>query len=113
MKSPKGTIFEHCLRLNFLTTNNEAEYEAFIAGLQSSSKLKVPELYIFSDSKMVVNQVTEKFKARGAKMAKYLAVVNNLLKELKVVKIEQVGRDSNSHADTPAGLTLIFDIKIS
>ena len=46
----------------------------FIAGLKSTSKLKNPELHIFSDSKLVVNQVTGKFKAQGAKMAKYLAV---------------------------------------
>ena len=30
LKSLKGVIFEYYLRLNFPTTNNEAEYEAFI-----------------------------------------------------------------------------------
>ena len=30
LKSPEGATFEHCLRLNFSTTNNETEYEAFI-----------------------------------------------------------------------------------
>ena len=58
-------------------------------GLQSASKLKVPELYIFSNSKLMVNQVTRKFEAQGAKMAKYLAVANNLITEFKAVKIEQ------------------------
>ena len=67
IKSPEGAIFEHCLRLNFSTTNNEAEYEAFIAGLRSTNKLKVLKLHIFSDSKLVVNQVTGKFEARGAR----------------------------------------------
>ena len=38
LKSPEGAIFEHCLRLNFLTTNNEAKYKAFIgdSGLPAS-----------------------------------------------------------------------------
>ena len=89
LKIPKGAIFEHCLKLNFPATNNEAEYEAFIAGLQSASKLKVPELHTFNDSKLVVNQVTGKFEARGAKMAKYLVVAKNLLIEFKTIKIEQ------------------------
>ncbi|GFZ07043.1 hypothetical protein Acr_18g0012130 [Actinidia rufa] len=40
LKSLEGAIFEQCLRLNFLATNNEAEYEAFNSGLQSSKKLK-------------------------------------------------------------------------
>ena len=70
MKSPERVILEHCLILNFFAINNEAEYEALIAVLRSSKKLLVLELYIFSDSKLVINQVTEKFKTRRAKMAK-------------------------------------------
>ncbi|GFY96809.1 hypothetical protein Acr_11g0011150 [Actinidia rufa] len=79
-----------------------AKYEAFIEELRFSNKLKVPELHKFSDSKLVVNQVTGKFKARGHKMAKYLVVAKSLLTGLKAIKIEQVGRDLNSHADALA-----------
>ena len=63
LKIPEWAIFEHYLKLKFSTTNNETEYEAFIVRLQYAKKLKVLELYIFSDSKMVVNQVIRKFKA--------------------------------------------------
>ena len=87
LKSLEGAIFEQCLRLNFPVTNNKAEYEAFIAGLWSTSKLKVLELHIFS-LKLVVNQVTRKFEARGAKMAKYLVVIKNLLTEFRAAKNE-------------------------
>ncbi|GFY84506.1 hypothetical protein Acr_03g0012800 [Actinidia rufa] len=97
--------------LNFPATNNKAEYKAFIAGLLSASKLKIPELHFFSDSKLVVNQVTEKFVARGVKMVRYLAVAKNLLTEFKAVKIEQVRRDQNSHADALVGLASIFEGK--
>ena len=89
MKSLEGATFEQCLRRNFPATNNEAEYKAFIAGLRSASNLGVSELYIFNDSKLVVNQVTEKFEARGHKMAKYLVVAKSLLSDFKAVKIEQ------------------------
>ena len=57
--------------MNFPTTNNKVEYENFIVGFRSANKLMVLELHIFSDSKLVVNQVTGKFEARGARMAKY------------------------------------------
>ena len=60
LKSPERAFFKHCLRLNFPTTNNEDEYKAFIAGLWSTIKLKVIEFHIFSDLKLVVNQVTKK-----------------------------------------------------
>ena len=73
LKPPDNVVFEHCLRLNFPMMNNEAEYETFIIGLRSSKKLLVLELHIFSDSKLVVNQVNEKFEIQGAKMEKYLS----------------------------------------
>ena len=45
-------------------------------------------------------------------MAKYLAIAKTLLMEFKVVKIEQVGRDLNSHADVLGGLASIFEEEI-
>ena len=90
--------------MNFAATNNEVEYEA-----RSASKLKIPKLHIFSNSKLVVNQVTGKFIADGVKMARYLVVAKNLLTKFKAVKIEQVWRDQNSHADALAGLASIFE----
>ena len=41
-------------------------------------------------------------------MIKYLAVAKNLFTEFKAVKIEQVKKDLNSHADALAGLASIF-----
>ncbi|GFZ15738.1 hypothetical protein Acr_25g0001470 [Actinidia rufa] len=113
LKSPEGAIFEQCLRFNFPTMNNKAEYEALIAGLKSASKLGVLELYIYRDSKLVVNQVTGKFEAREIKMAKYLKVAKNLLSEFRAVKIEQVGKEFNAHADALASLASIFEGDIS
>ena len=112
LKLPKEVIFKHCLRLNFPTTNNETKYEPFIVGLQSTIKLKVPELLIFNYIKLIVNQVIGKFKGRGAKMMKYLAVANNLLTEFKVVRIKQVGKDLNLHAYALIGLASVFEGEI-
>ncbi|GFS42559.1 hypothetical protein Acr_00g0080540 [Actinidia rufa] len=82
LKSTKRAIFEQCLRMTFPATNNEAE------NIWSCSKLKIPELHIFSDSKLVVNQVTGTFVARGVKMARYMAVAKNLLTKFEAVKIK-------------------------
>ena len=100
--------FEHCLRHNFLVVNNETEYETFIARLRFASKLKVLKLHIFSDSKLIFNQVTQNFEVWGAKMANYLAIMKILLSEFKAVKIEQVGKDLNSHSYASTSLTSIF-----
>ncbi|GKG25627.1 reverse transcriptase domain-containing protein, partial [Tanacetum coccineum] len=37
---PEGTEFTYALRLNFTSTNNEAEYEALLAGLRLAKKMK-------------------------------------------------------------------------
>ena len=42
-------------------------------------------------------------------MAKYLTMAKNLLTGFKVVKIEQVGRDLNSHIVTLVGLASVFE----
>ena len=81
LRSTERVVFKDCLRLNFLTTNKEDDYEAFITGLKLVKKLQLPELYIFSDSKLVVNQVTSEYEAQRVKMLKYLVVVKPLLRE--------------------------------
>ena len=42
-------------------------------------------------------------------MAKYFAIPKTLLIEFKEVKIEQVGRDLNAHADALTRLALVFE----
>ena len=37
--SPKGIRLEHSLRLSYIASNNEAEYEAFIVGLRVVKEL--------------------------------------------------------------------------
>ena len=81
----------------------------YIIGLRSTSKLLVSEIYIFRDSKLVVNQVTKMFEARVTKMAKYLAMAKTLLVQFWAIKINQVGRDLNSHVDALTDLALAFE----
>ena len=56
---------EKSLRLGFRTSNNEAEYEAFIFGIKVAQQLGAEEVEIFSDSNLVVSQVEGSFEARG------------------------------------------------
>ena len=63
----------HCaLRFGFKASNNEAKYEALIVGLKLAKEMKVESLEIFSDSQLVVCQITDEYQAREEKMAAYL-----------------------------------------
>ena len=48
--SSEGHWINCALRFEFKASNNEAEYEALIAGLKLAKEMKVESLDIFSDS---------------------------------------------------------------
>jgi len=54
--TPEGTILKQGIRLGFKASNNEAEYEALIAGLQKAQTLGAKQLQVFGDSQLVSNQ---------------------------------------------------------
>lgn len=63
---------EKSLRLGFHASNNEAEYEALIAGLRVVQKLDAKEVKVFSDSKLVVSQIKGSFEMKDSRMSQYL-----------------------------------------
>ena len=67
--SPEGHQMHCALRFRFKASNNKAEYEALIAGLNLAKEMKVESLEIYSDSQLVVCQVINEYHARGEKMA--------------------------------------------
>ena len=48
--SPEKDKFEYALQLRFRATNNEAEYEALLAGLKLSKSMGIKNLIVKSDS---------------------------------------------------------------
>ncbi|GKC16116.1 reverse transcriptase domain-containing protein [Tanacetum coccineum] len=46
-------------RLNFASTNNEAKYKALLAGLRMARNMKVQNIDVKVDSKLVASQITE------------------------------------------------------
>ena len=78
--SPEGHKITCALKFGFKASNNKAEYEAFLGGLRLAKEMKVGYLQIFSDSQLVVKQVTEEYQARGERMAAYLKSAQVLLK---------------------------------
>lgn len=55
--SPEGVISEHALCFEFLATNNEAEYEVIIMGLEATKELEVWDMKVYSDSQLVIKHI--------------------------------------------------------
>ena len=65
---------EHSFRLGFKASNNEAEYK------------------VYSDARLVVNQVQGNFKAKDPRMVEYLWLVNQTMYRFLSVKLVQVAK---------------------
>ena len=75
MVTPKKLIMEKSLRLEFSTTNNEAEYKALIVGIAMVKLLGGEMVELYSDSKLIVVQVNDDFEAGDERMQGYLVKV--------------------------------------
>lgn len=71
----RRSIIEHVLRLNFPSSNNEAEYEGLTLSFLTAKQLGIFRLHAFSDSQLVVRQVNGIFEAWDPKMIQYLEVI--------------------------------------
>ena len=50
LESPMGEKISYALRLEFPASNNEAEYEALLAGLRLAKEMRIKQLKIYNDS---------------------------------------------------------------
>ena len=75
LTSPEGIDIEYALRFGFQASNNEAEYEAVIVGLNLVHSLEVDQLEVCSDSQLVVRQIEDTYEAKSGRMILYLQKV--------------------------------------
>ena len=104
LTSPKGIDIEYALRFGFQASNNEAQYEAVIAGLNLAHSMEVDQLEVCSDSHLVVRQIEDTYKAKSEKTILYLKKVWELLKKFILVQVRHIPREENSRANTLAKL---------
>ncbi|GJY40112.1 reverse transcriptase domain-containing protein [Tanacetum coccineum] len=95
----EGAEFTYVIRFRFDATNNEAEYEALIAGLRIAEKMGIKNLQANVDSKLVANQVNGSYIAKESGMVQYLNKVKTLAKSFKEFSIKQIPRSENKKAD--------------
>ena len=104
LTSPDEIDTEYALRFGFQASNNEAEYEAVIAGLNLAHFMEADQLEVSSDSQLLVKQIKDSYEARGEKMILYLKKVRELLKKFARVQVKHVLRSENSRAHVLAKL---------
>ena len=71
-------VVEKSLRLDFLATNNEVEYETLLEGMAMVQRMSGKSIRLFSNSRLVVGQVRGEFEAKDERMQGYLSQVKCL-----------------------------------
>jgi ribonuclease HI len=97
--SPNGEKLSSSLRLEFRTTNNEAEYEAVIAGLGMALELGAESVDIRSNSQVIMGHIRDEFEAKGEKMKMYLSKVQHMQSSFQKFRITKIPREENEKAD--------------
>jgi ribonuclease HI len=63
LTSPEGAKFQYAIKLDFVTTNNDAEYEAILARLSIAREMGASNVEIWSDSQVVMGHIQGQFEA--------------------------------------------------
>ena len=82
-----------------VATNNVAEYRALIAGLDDATKLGATEAEVFMDSKLVVEQMSGRWKVKHPDLIDLHGQARKLASRFDRISYAWVPRARNSHAD--------------
>ncbi|KAI5330336.1 hypothetical protein L3X38_029734 [Prunus dulcis] len=95
LEEPLGIRHCYSFQLDFQCTNNRAEYEALIIGLEMLVELGVQSVEILGDSMLVLKQIAGEYKCLSPSLAVYLVAARNLLTEFREATWEHIPREEN------------------
>lgn len=99
LESPDGGTIVRGGRCIGVATNNVAEYEALIWGLETALERGVREVDVLADSELVVKQVNGAYRVKHASMKPLHARVAALMGRFERWRIRHVTREMNAAAD--------------
>lgn len=82
-----------------VATNNVAEYQGLIAGLRAAQELKAETVDVRMDSKLVVEQMSGRWKIKHPSMQPLALEAQNLARTFKAITYEWIPRERNRQAD--------------
>ncbi|XP_077242376.1 uncharacterized protein LOC143882870 [Tasmannia lanceolata] len=99
LTGPDGFALDYALRFGFRASNNEAEYEPLLAGMNLAVQTGAQRLKAYCDSQLVANQIQGIYEARDERMIKYLSQVRQLSSKFRSFEVVRIPRTDNTKAD--------------
>ena len=77
IQTPEGDKIECMIRLDFVATSNEAEYEALVVGLDLAKAAGAENVVLHCNSQVVTSQINGDYECKNKRMKRYLEEVRN------------------------------------
>ena len=102
LKTPEGEEVGRFGKYLGRKTNNYAEYQAVLLGLNHAREFGASEITILSDSDLLVRQLLGEYRVRAAHLRELFDQVKGLLTKFEKYQVKRIGREKNSEADSMA-----------
>jgi ribonuclease HI len=97
--NPQGEVSAQVSEYLGETTNNVAEYQALLLGLQAARRLGVHRLQVFADSQLVVEQLNGRYRVKSALLLPFWRLAHKALQAFASCSVSHVPRAENHQAD--------------
>jgi ribonuclease HI len=97
--APGGEQLKYALQLLFPASNNAAEYEALVHGLNIVVSLGIKRLMVYGDSLVVISQINKECDCSNDSMGRYCAAVRKLEDKFEGLEFHHMERDRNTATD--------------
>jgi Ribonuclease HI len=97
--SPWGASFEFAYAIKPHVTNNQAEYEAILKGLQLLQEVEADAIEIMGDSLLVISQLAGEYECKDNTLIIYHEKCRKLMNEFWLVTLKHISREQNMEAN--------------
>jgi ribonuclease HI len=97
--SPKGEMFEFAIPIQPTVTNNQAEYEALLRGVQYLKEAKAISVEVYGYSELVIKQLNVQYECRNDILRNYYEECKEILKSFQLVILQHIPREHNEEAN--------------
>ena len=108
-RAADGEVLDEVAELIGVATNNVAEYQALLKGLERAAALGAREVEIVNDSELVAKQLTGAYKVKHPSMKPLYEQAISALRGFDRWRIRSVPRAQNAHADALVNAALDGD----
>jgi ribonuclease HI len=109
--SPNGMEYEASTRLEFRCTNNQAEYETLLIGLELIVDMGTKSVEIFGDSQLMVQQISSESQCLDGTLNEYRERCLYILRCLESFSVGHMPQESNVKANTLAQQASKYDVR--